>query len=545
MSTRTFVRPRPQIIEYYKIIRKCARLPTKNRLDAGETHAIISRRCKGTIIDTPVRSCDRCHLCGVNPGSSDLQILVQFNTEMRVPVSPLAIVSIPILLGSCVLGPQPGSPEVTLPGSIRGDTAPHGKSFGDKSWRKVFTDSTLRSLIDRALTNNPDLVAATYRIEQARAQAVAARADWFPNVSGGGGATANYASPNADQSGSSNRHSESYNLTAQLSWEIDLWGGIRRSNEAARSRLLQSEYQRDAVQTTLVAAVASSYIELQNLDERLAISRRTADSRKSSLDLVTSRRDGGVSSDLEVGQADALLGQALTAIPITEKAIAEKENQIRALIGDFPGGILRGGSLDKLDSSLRIAGGLPSSLIERRPDIAAANQAYQAAVADIGVAEALRLPSLTLTGSGGLISKDLGNLLEGKSGTYSIGPNLAGTIFDAGRNKARVDATRARAGEARAVYDSTARQSFREAADAINAHVKTGEIAAEQAHLVKANKSVAYLAGERFTGGASSYLEVLDAERSLFNSELELADARRDRLLSVVEAYRALGGGWK
>jgi multidrug efflux system outer membrane protein len=459
---------------------------------------------------------------------------------------PLALISGSVLLGSCVLGPQPGSPDAKVPGSIRGDSAPHGTSFGDKAWRKVFTDSTLRALIERSLANNPDLAAATYRIEQARAQANAARADWFPNLGGSAGGSANYGSQNAGQvAPGGDRNSESYDLTAQLSWEIDLWGGIRRSNEAARSNLLAAGYQRDAVQTSLIAAVASAYIELKNLDERLAISKRTAESRRASLSLVTARRDGGVSSDLEVGQAEALLGQALTAIPITEQAIAAKENEIRSLLGEYPGGVARGGSLDGLDSSLRIKGGLPSTLMQRRPDVAAADQAYQAAVAEIGVAEALRLPSLSLTGSGGVISGELDNLLQGKSGAYTIGPRLAGPIFDAGRGKARVDAAKARAGEALAAHDKAAKQAFREAADSINAHLKTGQIVAEQSRLVDSNRTVARVANERFQGGVSNYLEVLDAERSLFTSELELADARRDRLLSVVQAYRALGGGWK
>jgi NodT family efflux transporter outer membrane factor (OMF) lipoprotein len=459
---------------------------------------------------------------------------------------PFVLTPVALLLCSCVLGPQPGSPDYQTPASIRGDSAPHGKSFGDKAWRKVFTESTLRSLIERALANNPDLVAATYRIEQARALANAARADWFPQLGGSGGASANYASRNAGQvSPTGERNSESYDVTGVLSWEIDLWGGIRRSNEAARSNLMAAEYQRDGVQTSLIASVASAYIGLKNLDERLAISQRTADSRRKSLGLVTDRRDGGVSSDLEVGQADALLGQALTAIPVTEKAIAAKENEIRTLLGEFPGGVARGGSLDTLDSSLHIAGGLPSTLMERRPDVAAASQDYQAAVAQIGVAEALRLPSLSLTGSGGVISDELGNLLEGKSGAYTIGPRLAGPIFDAGRGKARVDAAKARAGEALAAHDSAAKQAFREAADSINGYLKTGQIITEQSRLVESNRKVASVATERFQGGQSSYLEVLDAERSLFNSELDLADARRDRLLAVVEAYRALGGGWK
>ena len=462
---------------------------------------------------------------------------------MRTTVRPLALVSSTILLGSCVLGPQPGSPDYQTPGAIRGDSAPHGSSFGDKAWRSVFTDPTLRGLIERALKNNPDLVAATFRIEQARAQANAARSDWFPQVSGSAGGSANYGSPNAGQVfPGADRNSESYDLTGLLSWEIDLWGGIRRSNEASRARLLAAEYQRDAVQTSLVAAVASAYIELRSLDERLGISKRTRDSREKSLQLVTDRRDGGVSSDLEVAQAEALLGQARTAIPITEQAIAAKENEIRSLIGDFPGGVTRGGGLD---SSLRIKGGLPSSLMERRPDIAAANQDYQAATAEIGVTEALRLPSLSLTGNGGLVSSSLENLLEAKSAAYTIGPRLAGPIFDAGRGKARVDAAKARAGEALAAHDRAAKQAFREAADSLNAHLKTGQIVTELSRLVDANRKVASVATDRYEGGESSYLEVLDAERNLFASELDLTDAHRDRQLSVVQAYRALGGGWK
>jgi len=449
-------------------------------------------------------------------------------------------------VSSCVLGPNPESPVSKVPPSIRGDSAPHGTSFGDDAWRKVFTDSTLRALIERALTNNPDLIAATYRIESARALANASRADWFPQLGGSGGGASNYASPNAGQvAANGDRSSESYNATGLLSWELDLWGGIRRNNEAARASYLAAEHQRDGVQTSLIAAVASAYIRLKNLDERLTISKRTAESRRHSLGLVTARRDGGVSSDLEVGQAEALLGQALIAIPITEQAISHTENQIRSLLGEYPGGVARGGSLAALDSALRIKAGLPSTLMQRRPDIAAANQNYQAAVAQVGVAEALRLPTLSLTASGGVVSSELGNLLDGTSATYSIGPRLAGPIFDAGRGKARVVAAKARAGEALAAHDRAAKQAFREAADSINAHFKTGQIIAEQSRLVASNRRVATVANERFQGGASGYLEVLDAERSLFSSELVLADAQRDRLLAVVEAYRALGGGWR
>jgi multidrug efflux system outer membrane protein len=459
---------------------------------------------------------------------------------------PLLLLPCILLVSACVLGPEPGSPKTAIPSSIRGDSAPHGASFGDQAWRKVFTDSTLRTLSARALKNNPDLVAATYRIEEARAQANLARAAWFPMLNGNANATSNYASPNAGQSApGADRHSESYGLTGLLSWELDLWGGIRRDNQAARARLLGAQYQRDAVQTSLIAQVASAYIDLKNLDERLAIARRTAASRRTSLDLVTDRRNGGVSSDLEVGQAEALLAQAQVLIPVTERGIAAKENEIRSLLGEYPGGLTRGGSLDSLGSSLHIAGGLPSALMARRPDLAAADQAFQAATADIGVAEALRFPSLSLTGSGGVISADLHHLLEGKSSAYSIGPQLTGPLFDAGRSKARVQSARASAKIALASYEKAVQQAFREAADALHGYQKTGEIITEETRLVTSEKNVAALALERFQGGASSYLEVLDAERELFTAELNLADARADRLKAVVQTYLALGGGWK
>ena len=461
-------------------------------------------------------------------------------------MKPIVITSITsLVLASCALGPDPTSPNGPTPDKVRGDDSPGSVSLGDKSWRELFTDPTLRSLIDRALKNNPDLIAATYRIEQARALAGATRASWFPRLDGKASANTSYMSENLNGIKLADRDSESYDLTALLSWELDLWGGIRRSNQAARARLLESEHRQNAVKTSLIADVANAYIDLENLDERLAISKRTAESRKASLDLVVARRDGGISSNLEVGQAEALLGEAQIAIPITEKAIAAKENEIRALLGEFPGGIARSGTLDGLDTSLSVTAGLPSSLLERRSDVAAANQAFQAATAEIGVAQALRLPSLSLTGSGGFASADLTTLLEGGSGNFIVGPRLSGPIFDAGRAKFGVKAAQARAGEALASYEKASKQAFREAADAIDAHRKAGEIIQTRSRLVESLKQVSVVAKDRFEGGASDYLEVLDAERSLFNGELQYADDRRDRLKAVVLAYRALGGGWK
>jgi multidrug efflux system outer membrane protein len=401
-------------------------------------------------------------------------------------------------------------------------------------WWRVFGDGELSSLMKRVGASNASLAVAEARSREAAALVKGAKLSFLPNLAG---------VASSIRSTGSDGYVTAEGLNS--SWELDLWGGIARDNQAARARLLQTEYQRDAVQTSLIAAVATSYIDLQNLDERLAISRRTAANRKNSLELVTARRDGGVSSDLEVGQAEALLSQAQILIPATERAIAEKENEIRSLLGDYPGAITRGGSLDRLDASFRISPGLPSSLMARRPDIAAADQSFQAATADIGVAEALRFPSLSLTGQGGLVSSELNNLLQGKSAAYSIGPQLTGPIFDAGRGSARVKAAQASAKVALAAYQKAVQQAFRETADSLIAYQKTGEIIAEGTRLVASQKNVSSIALDRFQGGSSSYLEVLDAERGLFTAELDLADARSNRLRAVVQAYRALGGGWK
>ena len=451
-----------------------------------------------------------------------------------------------LAVSSCVLGPDPRPPQADLPPAVRGDAAPHGVSFGEKAWPKVFTDPTLRELITRALKNNPDLIAATYRIEAARAQAEIASAGGFPQIGGSADASAKKTSRNTSTLGSENGHtSESYRLNALLSWEADLWGGIQRNNQAARAQWLATESQRNAVRTSLIAAVASAYIELQNLDERLAISKRTRESRRGSLNLVIARRDGGVSSDLEVGQAQVLLSQAEITIPATEKSIAAKENEIRALLGELPSSLPRRGGLTQLNASLHIAAGLPSALLERRPDVSAASWAFQAATARVGVAEALRFPTLSLTGQGGLISSDLTHLFEHGSTAYSVGPQLTGSLFDAGAAKARVRGAKANAKEALALYHATTVRAFRETADALNSCQKFAEIITEQSRLVDSQKSVSTLALDRFQAGASGYLEVLDAERGLFAAELDLADAQRNRLLAIVQTYRTLGGGWK
>jgi outer membrane protein, multidrug efflux system len=526
-----------------------------------------------------------------------------------------------LVLAGCKLGPDYARPEVDLPAQLRaggrGDA-----SFADKTWDSVFSDRVLHGLIQEALANNQDLVAATYRIEEAAAMAGIARAEFFPFLGGEGSASRTRSSlALANQSDIDakiereqqralnqetewqrddafraqehkidlaretdpvrrrerkqdferqtaarakerniqrqerqreialemrppNPHSNRFSLGAVLTYEVDLWGRIRRSSEAARAAMLASEYARAAVQTGLIAAVAAAYVDLRTYDGQLQIARRTLDSRRKSLGLVEERAKQGVTSDLEVGQAEVLLRQAEVAIPQTEQQIALAENLLNFLLGRTSGTIARGRPIEALDGRIKIAGGLPSALLERRPDVLAAEQQLVALNANIGVAKAAYFPTLSITGTAGVTSADIDNLLKKSATTWSVAPALSVPIFTAGATGFGVKAAEAKQREAVAAYRSAIQLAFQESADALSGYLNNGRVVERQRQLVDALAKVARLAATRYEGGASSYLEVLDAERALFDGELALAEARRQRLQSVVAAYRALGGGW-
>ncbi len=448
-------------------------------------------------------------------------------------------------LVSCTMGPNYVRPSVATPSSLRGDTG-GTDSIGDATWKQVFGDPVLQGLIDEALVNNRDLVAATYRIEEAQAAAAAARSELFPTVDGGGSATRRRSSEAVGPGlPGSSPYSNSFDIGALLSYEVDLWGRIRRSNEGARARLLGTEYARATVQTGLVAAVASAYIDLRAFDRQLEIAKRTVETRKNALSLVQERAKQGVSSDLETSQAEVLLRQAEVAVPTAEQRIASKENELSLLLGRMPGGISRGRTLENLGTKVRVAGGLPSAVLERRPDILATEQALVSANADIGIAKAAYFPALRLTGQGGVLSTDIEDLFDSRARTWAFTPALAGPIFDAGRTRAGVNAATARQKQVLADYEKAIQTAFRETADALVTYEKSGDIVSRQRALVAALQRVADLASDRYEGGASSYLEVLDAQRNLFDGELTLTDALRLRLQSVVATYRSLGGGWR
>lgn len=449
-----------------------------------------------------------------------------------------------LAISSCALGPSPRAPKIELPAEVRG-SAEGADSLADLAWEGVFREPELQNLIKKALKTNVDLALASARLSEARAMAGQTKAERLPQLDLHASAAAELGSVNGKQASVGNREADSYRLSAPLSWELDLWGRVRRSNEAAKARVEASESDRHALQCSLIAAVASAYIELQQLDERLRIAERTSDSRTASLQLVKTRNAGGVGSELETSQAEALLRQAQLAIPRTEQAIQAKENELRLLLGEFPGKIERKPCQNPLHSGLNVAAGLPARMLQRRADLRSAALEFEAATAEIGVAKALRLPTISLTGSGGAISGSLQDLLDGRSAYYSFGPQITGPLFDGGRAANVAKAAQARQQQAQARYEKAVQQAFREAADALQSYRSAGEVEQRQAELLAALQNVARIAKARYEGGTSSYLEVLDAERNLFAAEMDLTEARSARQQSVVQTYRALGGGWR
>jgi multidrug efflux system outer membrane protein len=335
-----------------------------------------------------------------------------------------------------------------------------------------------------------------------------------------------------------------YSLGAQFSWELDFWGRLRSATEAARARMLAAEEDRRVVLQVLVTELARAYFELRELDAELEIAQDTLESRRKSLELVTLRRDRGVSNSVEVRQAEVLVTTAQQQIPDIERRIEQRENEISLLLGRNPGPIARGRSL--VEQALRgsVPPGLPSALIERRPDIRAAEQTLIAANAQIGEAKALLYPRIALTASGGFASEDLGDLVDANSAFWDVGLALAQPIFSGGRLRANVRATESRQRQAVILYLQTLQRAFGEVSDALVGYRKLKEFREQQEPLTTTLEDQQRLSNMRYKGGVTAYLEVLDTDRQLFDAQLGLAQARRNEVLALVALYRALGGGW-
>jgi outer membrane protein, multidrug efflux system len=460
--------------------------------------------------------------------------------------SKASLLMLPLLLEGCTgtLHPKYLRPAVDLPAAYR-DNSPQdnpAKSFGDAKWWEVFQDPALQDLIRIALEKNYDVRIAASRIIQAQAQLGIVRADQFPVVLGGAGATS-LRSPK-------NKLQPAYHLNAQqidvsASWQIDFWGQFRSATEAARAQLVATEWGRRAVLSTLVADVAAGYFQLRELDLETEISQRALASRKESLQLVTTQEQHGDISLLEVRQAEQLVYTASSELPDLERRIHQQENALSILLGRYPGPIPRGQTLTEQAHPPQIPSGIPSALLERRPDVVQAEQQLIAQNALIGVARAAYYPQIALTGSGGTQSGSLLGLFTGPSGIWNFAANLTQPIFTAGRIRSNIKLSEAQQEQAVLVYQQTVQEAFREVADALIAYRKTQEFREQLQLLTASSADESCLSALRYRGGATSYLEVLTSETDYLSAQLSLAQARLGELQAMVQLYGALGGGWQ
>ena len=459
----------------------------------------------------------------------------------------IALLSAALLLSGCAVGPNYKRPTVPVPTTYRGavpDSTPQTEtiSLGDQKWWDIFQDEQLRSLIRTALQQNYDLRIAASRILEARAQLGITRADQFPTLSAGAG-IADVRTAQSKFLPVFETSTGQVNLSA--AWDLDFWGKYRRATEVARANLLASEWARQEVVSTLVANVAAAYFQLRALDLQLEISKRTLDSRQESLRLTQILANGGATSLLDVRQAEQLVFTASAEIPALEQQVEQQENFLSILLGQNPGDIPRGQTLTEQHQPPQVPPGLPSSLLERRPDIRQAEEQLVAANAEIGVARAAYFPDISLSGSGGFQSSALTNLFSGPAGAWSFGASLAQPIFTAGRLRSGVRLAEAQQQTTALFYQQSIQGAFRSVSDALVAYRKTREFRTQQDLLFQSAEDAARLSHMRYTGGATGYLEVLTNETNAFSAELGLVQARLNELLAVVQLYEALGGGWQ
>ena len=452
-----------------------------------------------------------------------------------------------VLLSSCTLGPNYKRPEVPSPPQFRGAERATAESIADLKWFELFRDETLTSLVSTALKQNFELRMAAERVLQARAAFGITRSDQFPFA----GASVDLAAARASKEGANRAIPRGADTSVSyvqagfsVAWEIDVWGRLRRLTEAARAQYLATEEARRGVITTLIADTTDTYLALRALDLELDIARRTRDLATESLRLTEARRAQGVASGLDVRQAEQLLFTATGRMASLEREIAQAENALSLLLGQLPGDVQRGRPLETLQPPPDVPAGLPSALLERRPDIRQAEQQLIAANAQIGAARAEFFPRISLTGFLGVQSRALTDLLSGPALLASGGLGAAAPIFNAGRTRANVRLAEAVQREAALNYQRAIYAAFRDVSDSLAARAKTREQRAEQERLVGALREAARLSTERYRGGLDSYLPVLDAQRNLFEGELELARLRQRELSAIVQLYRALGGGW-
>ena len=468
---------------------------------------------------------------------------------IRLPVAVLTAAA--VLTTACTMGPNYKRPVVEIPSAHRGATdatqVGASASLADLKWFDVFRDDTLTGLVSTALQQNFEVRIAAERVLQARAAYGISRADRWPAVDASAGVTAARASQRGANRGlppEADTGVSYIDAGFSIGWELDVWGRVRRLNEAARAQYLATEEARRGVITTLVADVSETYLQLRALDLELEIARRTRDVATDSFRLTETRRTGGVASGLDVRQAEQLLYTATGRIASLEREIAETENTLNLLLGRPPGDVSRGRPLEAIQAPPSVPAGLPSDLLERRPDVRQAEQQLIAANAQIGAARADYFPRISLTGFLGVQSRALTQLLTGGAGVASGSLGAVAPVFNAGRTRANVELAQAVQREAVVQYQRAIYTALRDVSDGLVAHTKVTDERGEQEKLVQALTEARRLATERYQGGLDSYLPVLDAQRNLFQGELELARLRQQELTAIVQLYRALGGGW-
>lgn len=493
--------------------------------------------------------------------------------------SAIVFLTLIFVMSGCTVGPNYKRPKVDVPGAYRGappqeeaptqqnrsQEKPNGvespsprtlqptdkpgqpqssePSFGDQKWWEVFQDPQLQELIRTALKQNYDVRIAATRILEAQAQLGITRADQLPTI-GVGASAVNERVPKekpVNQAFETNATS----VGASFAWELDFWGKYRRSTEAARANLLATEWGRRAVINTLISNVAASYFQLRALDLQLEISQRTLASRQESLQLTRTLSDGGAGTMLDVRQAEQLVAVAAENIPDLERRIQQQENYISTLLGNNPGPVARGMKLTEQPHLPEVPAGIPSRLLERRPDIRQAEAQLIAANAQIGVAKAAYFPQITLTANSGFQSSALSSLFTGPAGLWSFGGGLLQPIFAGGRIRSGVRLSEARQQEMVLTYQQTIQQAFRGVSDSLVGYEKSHEFRQHQEELVAAAQGAARLSELRYRGGATNYLEVLTNETNAYDAELALTQAQLNELLELVEIYRNLGGGWE
>jgi len=457
----------------------------------------------------------------------------------------LACLWLALFLAGCAVGPEYHRPPLNPPSAFRFGGAVSTNSFADLPWWQVFHDGTLQSLIQTALTNNYDVRIAVTRIEQAQAILGETRGQFFPQVNygaavgrgknvGAGGTP----SPTGITGGA-------YSADINASWEIDLWGRIRRLNESARAQLLASEEAQRDVMISIISQVAQQYFQLLALENQLEIARKSTNSFGQSLAIFSQRLQGGVASKLETSSAEALLHSAAATIPEFARQIAFAEDQLSVLLGQNPGPILRGNSSLEQQLAPDVPAGLPSALIERRPDIREAEQQLRSANAQVGVAKADFFPQLSLTGLFGQVSPELSAFTSGGATAWAIAAGLSGPIFHGGRLRAQYRQAMAAREQFALQYQSAVLHAFQEVSDALIAREKLTEVRVEQAQAVQAYQVALDTAMKRYQSGNASYYEVLLQQQQLFPAENSLVQTRLNQLLAVVQLYRTLGGGWQ